>query len=927
MKGGGRAHLAVGHRADKAAARYPAFTLALALAGCPVVVAGPGDWRPSFRPALPDAFTPMSPSAYHRAVPPSTAPAEDTLTPVEHVNIYTGTQPELNGISFGNVLPLVTVPWAFQSWFPQTRPSPASRWPFEASDERPGLAPGPQFYGMRATHQASPWVGDWGAFQLITTVGDDDAPSGHSPPLGKRRLNAWLNATAKKQASQRDVQNSHALLRARAMQRASQGWGVRPPWGTTPAQPTQTRFSHLDWRKSVAQPHLFTADLRDSESGGTTRSGLRPRESHAAVLEVQYDSAEARALPKRLTVNFHACSFIPPVNITARQTSPTEFAVVSRGGVCPEANCAVKFELHLALALSVAPISWRVSSLGPSVFKSTLELELSPGTRQLTARVGTSFISADLARLSLQRQVGGRGLEEVGKQGAARWNEVLSSATLDIVGNGKSKERVAVERATFYTNAYRASHFPRFIDEVSTDGSFVHWSPYTGRKPLAGRLVADSGFWDAYRTVYPWLSLTQPEVLGEMLQGWLNAASEWGGWLAQWASPGDAFSMGGSTLSDVVFSDAIAKGISGFDRSQAFRLLLRNAMDNSGGSGAQGRSAWPRQGRSKRLASESSPGYLPGKEEWGVSYNLETCYCNFAIARAAERLCADDVDTEATCLGRSGASLLAELDARAANYRLLFDDKLGEPSFQPRLANGSFVRQPMDQWGNSFAEAGPRQYRYYAPYDVEGLDELYKGKLCDSMEADLRRKFTGFYLSSTKPHELLEAKRLDLMGFGSLNHNNQVTHHWLYLMLTAPDRRRGAASCANRARHWISRVLQKLYGLQNYSGDEDNGEMSAWYLLSSIGLYPLKLGTNELVLGAPQFERVTLRLRDGKTLVVRRVGWGAASKGHADLRMVLWRRAGGGVFTLNSTKLISYQTILSGGELTFVFGRGPAAGL
>mmetsp|Transcript_47160 Transcript_47160/g.108566 ORF Transcript_47160/g.108566 Transcript_47160/m.108566 type:complete len:234 (+) Transcript_47160:100-801(+) len=233
----------------------------------------------------------------------------------------------------------------------------------------------------------------------------------------------------------------------------------------------------------------------------------------------------------------------------------------------------------------------------------------------------------------------------------------------------------------------------------------------------------------------------------------------------------------------------------------------------------------------------------------------------------------------------------------------------------------------MDQWGNSFAEAGPRQYRYYAPYDVEGLDELYKGKLCDSMEADLRRKFTGFYLSSTKPHELLEAKRLDLMGFGSLNHNNQVTHHWLYLMLTAPDRRRGAASCANRARHWISRVLQKLYGLQNYSGDEDNGEMSAWYLLSSIGLYPLKLGTNELVLGAPQFERVTLRLRDGKTLVVRRVGWGAASKGHADLRMVLWRRAGGGVFTLNSTKLISYQTILSGGELTFVFGRGPAAGL
>jgi len=679
MKGGGRAHLAVGHRADKAAARYPAFTLALALAGCPVVVAGPGDWRPSFRPALPDAFTPMSPSAYHRAVPPSTAPAEDTLTPVEHVNIYTGTQPELNGISFGNVLPLVTVPWAFQSWFPQTRPSPASRWPFEASDERPGLAPGPQFYGMRATHQASPWVGDWGAFQLITTVGDDDAPSGHSPPLGKRRLNAWLNATAKKQASQRDVQNSHALLRARAMQRASQGWGVRPPWGTTPAQPTQTRFSHLDWRKSVAQPHLFTADLRDSESGANYSIRFAPT-SHAAVLEVQYDSAEARALPKRLTVNFHACSFIPPVNITARQTSPTEFAVVSRGGVCPEANCAVKFELHLALALSVAPISWRVSSLGPSVFKSTLELELSPGTRQLTARVGTSFISADLARLSLQRQVGGRGLEEVGKQGAARWNEVLSSATLDIVGNGKSKERVAVERATFYTNAYRASHFPRFIDEVSTDGSFVHWSPYTGRKPLAGRLVADSGFWDAYRTVYPWLSLTQPEVLGEMLQGWLNAASEWGGWLAQWASPGDAFSMGGSTLSDVVFSDAIAKGISGFDRSQAFRLLLRNAMDNSGGSGAQGRSAWPRQGRSKRLASESSPGYLPGKEEWGVSYNLETCYCNFAIARAAERLCADDVDTEATCLGRSGASLLAELDARAANYSSEYDLFPSRPS-------------------------------------------------------------------------------------------------------------------------------------------------------------------------------------------------------------------------------------------------------
>jgi hypothetical protein len=183
---------------------------------------------------------------------------------------------------------------------------------------------------------------------------------------------------------------------------------------------------------------------------------------------------------------------------------------------------------------------------------------------------------------------------------------------------------------------------------------------------------------------------------------------------------------------------------------------------------------------------------------------------------------------------------------------------------------GAFERQPMHRWGFGFQEASAFQYRYFLPWNARGLSALYGGRLCEQMESDLNRSFAGDATSyySSQIHEVLEAEAIGDKRFGQLAHSNQPSHYWLHLMRAGS--RAETPACVARARGWIRRVLLELYSPAGYCGDEDNGEMAAWYLLSAAGVYPLSLASDDLVLGAPLFNRIELQLGGGRRLTVRR---------------------------------------------------------
>jgi putative alpha-1,2-mannosidase len=161
-----------------------------------------------------------------------------------------------------------------------------------------------------------------------------------------------------------------------------------------------------------------------------------------------------------------------------------------------------------------------------SASSSAAVVDLSPldaDNDLVTLRVGTSFISLEQA-IQNQKEVGiHMSFSKLTFQAKDEWNSVLSRAMLSDVGSGYSEKQIDDFRTTFYSSLYRASLFPRQITETDSEGKVVHWSPFDGKGAVyPGALSTDSGFWDAYNTIYPYMSLINPTVLGTMIDGWVN---------------------------------------------------------------------------------------------------------------------------------------------------------------------------------------------------------------------------------------------------------------------------------------------------------------------------------------------------------------------------------------------------------------------
>jgi predicted alpha-1,2-mannosidase len=496
---------------------------------------------------------------------------------------------------------------------------------------------------------------------------------------------------------------------------------------------------------------------------------------------------------------------------------------------------------------------------------------------RVTVRVGTSLIGAEQARRNLDREMPRADFDGVVQAARAEWDGELGR--IEVAGG------TAAQRRTFYTALYHTLQMPRMLAENDAGGAEVHYSPYDG-KVHAGPMFSDTGFWDTFRAEFPFLALVQPARDAEIIRAMLNAFDE-GGWIPKWPNPAETNVMIG-THADSVIADAYAKGVRDFDVDKAYRALYKDGTQTGSGN-FEGRGG---------LEDYIRLGYVPadnGVEE-SVSRTLEYAYDDFCVAAMARALGKADDERMFT--------------ARSKNYRNVFDASTG--FMRGRNASGEWVR-PFDplEWGGVFTEGNAWQWLWSVQQDVPGLVELLGGRdaftrkldAMFSMTSDLKVGGYGHVI-----HEMTEAK---LENMGQYAHINEPVHHVIYLY--------DYVGQPWKTQRLVREVMDRLYkpGPDGWLGDEDTGQMSAWYVFSAMGFYPVLPGTPVYALGTPLFDRVTLHLENGRTFTIEEV-----RRGRDDIYVQ--------AVTLNGRTLdgpwIQHSDIVGGGTLRFVLGpRQPSA--
>ncbi|MFD9890312.1 GH92 family glycosyl hydrolase [Amycolatopsis sp. NPDC059027] len=476
----------------------------------------------------------------------------------------------------------------------------------------------------------------------------------------------------------------------------------------------------------------------------------------------------------------------------------------------------------------------------------------------VTLRIATSLISLKQAKRNLALEIpAGTTFEHVRDQARAQWQELLGRVEIE----GATEDQLT----TFYSNLYRLFLYPNIAHENTPNG-IRHASPVirrllpstrtrTGAKIVDGEMYVNNGFWDTYRTTWPAYALLTPRHCGRMIDGFVQQYRE-GGWISRWSSPGYANLMTG-TSSDVAFADAYLKGVRGFDVETAYDAAVKNATVTPPAQ-AVGR---------KGLDRSIFLGYTPTSVHEGLSWALEGCVNDFGLANLSDALARESEGHRA----RVYADNAAYFRQRAQQYVNHFDPEIG--FFQGRNRDGTrhFPAHGYDPeaWGGDFTETNSWNTAFSVPHDGPGLAALHGG------HAALEAKLDTFFATpetGRKPgsyggiiHEMTEARDVRMGQYG---HSNQPSHHIPYVYNLA-----GAPAKTQRV---VREILRRLYlgsdlG-QGYCGDEDNGEMSAWYVFSALGFYPLAVGSPRYALGAPLFRTVTIHLENGKDLVIRAPG-------------------------------------------------------
>ena len=444
------------------------------------------------------------------------------------------------------------------------------------------------------------------------------------------------------------------------------------------------------------------------------------------------------------------------------------------------------------------------------------------------ARVASSFISPEQAELNL-KELGNKTFDQLVSSGRNIWNREMGKVEIedDNIDNLR----------TFYSCLYRSMLFPRSFYEIDAKGQVMHYSPYNG-KVLPGYMFTDTGFWDTFRCLFPFLNLMYPSMNRKMQEGLVNAYKE-SGFLPEWATPGHRDCMVGNNSASVV-ADAYIKGLRGYDIETLWEALKH------------GTNAHLRGTASGRLGYESynQLGYVANNIGIGqnVARTLEYAYNDWTIYALGKKLGkpADEIEI---------------YKKRAQNYKNVYhpERKLMVGKDDKGVFNPNF--DAVD-WSGEFCEGNSWHWSFCVFHDPQGLIDLMGGKKEFNTMMD-----SVFVIPSKLGMEsrgmIHEMREMQVMNMGQYAHGNQPIQHMVYLYNYSGE--------PWKTQYRVREIMDKLYTAapDGYCGDEDNGQTSAWYVFSALGFYTVCPGTDEYVVGSPLFKSAKLHLENGKTVTIK----------------------------------------------------------
>ena len=445
------------------------------------------------------------------------------------------------------------------------------------------------------------------------------------------------------------------------------------------------------------------------------------------------------------------------------------------------------------------------------------------------ARVASSFISHEQADLNL-KELGNDDFDKIAEKGRKIWNEVLGK--IEVEDDNIDNLR------TFYSCLYRSVLFPRSFYEYDADGKVMHYSPYNGQV-LPGYMFTDTGFWDTFRCLFPFLNLMYPSMNEKMQEGLVNAYKE-SGFLPEWASPGHRNIMIGNNSASVV-ADAYIKGLRGYDIEKLWEALKHGANTVHPHVHATGRHGFEQYNRL---------GYVPN--DVGIGQNgartLEYAYNDWTIYK----------------LGKMLGKPASEIDIyaqRAMNYKNIYNPqhKLMTGRSEKGVFDKNFVAE---DWSDVFCEGNSWHWSFCVFHDPQGLINLMGGEKEFNIMMD-----SVFIVPGAKGMEsrgiIHEMREMQVMNMGQYAHGNQPIQHMIYMYNYSRQ--------PWKAQYWAREIMDKLYtpDADGYCGDEDNGQTSAWYVMSALGFYTVCPGTDQYILGSPIFKSAKLHLENGKTVSIK----------------------------------------------------------
>lgn len=457
--------------------------------------------------------------------------------------------------------------------------------------------------------------------------------------------------------------------------------------------------------------------------------------------------------------------------------------------------------------------------------------------KEANLKLATSFISEDQATYNYEKACDD--ICDMIGSAASKWEDYLGIFDVELTRESSQYDQYEVydresQVSMFYHCVYRSFLFPTKFYEIDRGGNEVHYNTLA-KEVRSGKLYTNIGFWDGQKTLFPLLSLVATKDYEDILEGVYNSYQETG-FLPKWLSPDERGLMPG-TLVDSVIADAITKDI-GNDLADD---LLKAMIDSS-----EKESDDPHYGRYGAYEFREN-GYISSDKHESVNQTLDNCLSDFSIGVAAKKLGYDD--------------LAEKYLAYSHNWTNLFDPK--SKFLVEKDKDGKFKENfdPYD-WGSPYTEGGAYQNSYNMYHDFDKLIELFgskeafKNRLDELVNADSNFNI-GHY--DCVIHEMLE---VETAHFGQVGISNQPSFHlpYLYHFVDRPD----------LSQYLVKNLLLNYfrYDFKGYPGDEDNGSMSAWYILSALGIYPVCPGTNEYMLGIGLFDKVSIKLANGNTLQI-----------------------------------------------------------